>query len=97
MNGQSSCGTPQSQTVVVRVVTVLSTKLTRSLTLSTLRMNVKQQRLQSAGFYQVNKLKLRNIFHFTILSLQDLDVAVVIKKFNYKNCCNDEIGMLGED
>ena len=57
-NGQSSCGTPQSQTVVVRVVMVLSTKLILSLTLSTLRMNVKQQRLQSAGFYQVNKLKL---------------------------------------
>ena len=40
-------------------------------------------------------VKLGNIF-LTILSLQDLDVAVVKKKFNYKNCCNDEIGMLGD-
>ena len=48
-----SCGTPQSQTTAVIIVMVLSTKLTLSLTPSTMRTNVKQWRLQSAGFYQV--------------------------------------------
>ena len=62
MNGQPSCGTPQSQTIVVKVVTMLSTKLTLSWTLSILRMNVKQRRHQFVGFYQVNTLKAMYLY-----------------------------------
>ena len=50
-----SCGTPLSQTGAVKVVRVLSTKLTPSLTPSTMRMIVKQSRPQSVGSYQVNE------------------------------------------
>ena len=49
----SSCGTPQCQTIAVKIAMESSTKLTQSLTPSTMRMNVRQERLQSAGFYQV--------------------------------------------
>ena len=49
----SSCGTPQSQITVVIIVMVLSTKLTLSLTPSTMRINVRQLRPWSAGFCQV--------------------------------------------
>ena len=49
-----SHGTPPYQTGAAKVVRVLSTKLTLLLTLSTMRMNVKQQKLQSVGSYQVS-------------------------------------------
>ena len=60
-----------------------------------MRMNVKQQRLQSVGLYQVNKSKVifeyifQNFHYFEI----DLEKAVVKKEFKYKKCCNDEKGM----
>ena len=92
MNGQSSCGTPQSQTVVVRVVTVLSTKRTLSWILSTWRMNVKQQTPQSAEFSQVKKSKSKKYISNYYFE-KDLDKAVVNKEYNYKKCCNDEKGM----
>ena len=49
----SSRGTPLSQTGAAKVVRVLSTKLTLLLTPSTMRMNVRQQNLLSAEYYQV--------------------------------------------
>ena len=52
-----SHGTPLSQTGAAKVVRVLSTKLTLLLTPSTMRMNVKQQKLQSVEYYQVNHHK----------------------------------------
>mgnify|MGYP001250970107 CR=1 FL=1 len=79
MNGQSSCGTLQSQTIVVRVVTVLSTKLTLSWTLSTWRMNVKQQTPQSAEFSQVKKSKSKKYISNYYFE-KDLDKAVVKKE-----------------
>ena len=59
-----SCGTPQSQTGAVKVVRVLSTKLTPSLTPSTMRMIVKQRKLQSVESYQVNKQERVDKFIF---------------------------------
>ena len=52
-----SCGTLQSQTGAVKVVMVLSTKQTPSLTQSTMRTNVRQLRLQSVGSYQASDHK----------------------------------------
>ena len=49
-----SCGTPQSRIGAVKVVRVLSTKLTLSLTPSTMKTTVKQWKLQSVRSYQVN-------------------------------------------
>ena len=86
----SWCGTPQSQTIVVKVVMELSTKLTLSLTPSNMRMNVKQLRPQSAVFCQVNKQK--RIYNFFIFSSLDQEKAVVKTEFQYKNCCNDRQG-----
>ena len=87
----SWCGTPPSQTVAVKVVMELSTKLTLSLPPSIMRMNVKQWRLQSAGFYQVKELKRK--FFFQIFSSLDQDKAVIKNEFQYKNCCNDGQGI----
>ena len=59
-----SCGTPQSQTTAVIIVMVLSTKLTLSLTPSTMRMNVRQQKHHCVGYYQVTlSLKLEKIYN----------------------------------
>ena len=90
----SWCGTPQSQTIVVKVVMELSTKLTLSLTPSNMKMNVKQQRPQSAVFCQVNKQK--RIYNFFIFSSLDQEKAVVKTEFQYKNCCNDRQGSFGK-
>ena len=70
-NGHSWCGTPQSQTAAVRVVMELSTKLTLSLPPSTMRMNVKQQQHQPAGFCQVNNniKELKMVGQFSLLKL----------------------------
>ena len=50
----SSLGTPLCQTGAAKAARVLSTKLTLLLTQSTMRINVKQQKLQSVEYYQVN-------------------------------------------
>ena len=55
-----------------------------------MRMNVRQWRLQSAGFYQVHEswtiLYLSSCLH------QGYDKAKVETEFVYKNCCKDETG-----
>ena len=51
-----SCGMSQSLTTAVIIVMEWSTKLTLSWTPSTMRTTVRQQRLQSAGFCQANKV-----------------------------------------
>ena len=86
----SSCGTPQSQITVVIIVMVLFTKLTQSLTPSTMKINVRQQRLRSAGFCQVCS---KNINIRDNLTMTGYHKAQEESTFSYKDCCNDETGI----
>ena len=87
-----SCGMSQCQITVVRIVMEWCTKQTLSLKLSSIRINVKQLRLQSAESYQVPFLftdVLSTYFHFL-----DHQSASIESEFYYKHCCNDEEGMI---
>ena len=83
-------GMSLSLTTAVSTVMMLSTKLTLSLTPSTMRMSAGQLRLQFVGIYQVTKRFNREIIIKDVMT--GYQRAVVEYEFNYRNCCNDEDG-----
>ena len=80
-------------TIAVSIAMEWSTKLTLSWTRSTMRTSVRQQRLQSAGFYQAKETEMQIIPFIIDRKFTDTDKAAVESEFYYKECCNDETGI----
>ena len=75
------------QTAVVRIVTVLFTRLTLSLTRPSLRTSVRPSSPECAGSFQVFSMMMKT--EFRIRFIQGHHKAKIETDFSYKACCND--------